>query len=213
MFSGFAAIGTAVWGAAAGSTAAIMAGIATSAVVGAAIGGISAAVMGGDIGKGMLFGAIGGIVTGGIMGGSLAGGGGAATMDTMVVGGQGAGGLGAGSFGTPTVAGATYSAETAGGFVGAGAEGGLLGGTKKLAGDISTNMIGEKVIDFALGGLIEDPEMAYGQTKEGFLAQLASNERRTATTAGAAQKAQHNWGITEAGIRYAGDEAFGLQEL
>lgn len=40
--------------------------VATFAVVGAAVGGLTAAVMGGDIGKGMLFGAIGGAVMGGI---------------------------------------------------------------------------------------------------------------------------------------------------
>lgn len=40
--------------------------VASYAVVGAAIGGLSAAVMGGDIGKGILFGAIGGAVAGGV---------------------------------------------------------------------------------------------------------------------------------------------------
>ena len=36
-----------------------------------AIGGLTAAVTGGDIGKGLLFGAVGGVVTGGLAGGSL----------------------------------------------------------------------------------------------------------------------------------------------
>lgn len=44
------------------------AGILGGAVIGAAIGGLTTAVMGGDIGKGVLFGAIGGAVMGGISG-------------------------------------------------------------------------------------------------------------------------------------------------
>jgi len=210
MFSGLAAIGSTVWGLAAGSTAAFLAGVATSAVVGAAIGGISAAVMGGDIGKGMLFGAIGGIVTGGIAGGSLVGGTGAATA-----GGGGTGGIGMSQSAMVAGAGSTeiYGSAAATGLAEGGAATGLLSGTKELSMDIGSNMIGEKVVDFAIGGLMEDPEMRYGDTKEGFLAQLASNERRTNTTAAAAKGAQHNWGITEEGIRYAGDEAFGLKEL
>lgn len=44
------------------------AGVLGGAVIGAAIGGLTTAVMGGDIGKGVLFGAIGGAVMGGISG-------------------------------------------------------------------------------------------------------------------------------------------------
>ena len=74
MPAGFAAIGTiGLFSGMAGAIGTIATGVIVSAVVGAAIGGISAAVMGGDIGKGMLFGAIGGVVTGGIAGEGIAG--------------------------------------------------------------------------------------------------------------------------------------------
>ena len=69
---GFGAIGVAVAGTAivgaATSIAAITVGVITAAVVGAAIGGLTAAITGGSVGKGMLFGAIGGVVSAGLSG-------------------------------------------------------------------------------------------------------------------------------------------------
>lgn len=62
------AIGIAVTGFFGLSVGSITAGIVGGAILGAAIGGISAAVMGGDIGKGLLFGAVGGAVLGGVSG-------------------------------------------------------------------------------------------------------------------------------------------------
>ena len=50
------------------TTSTVVAGIVGSAIIGAAVGGLTAAVTGGSIGKGMLFGAVGGAVMGGITG-------------------------------------------------------------------------------------------------------------------------------------------------
>lgn len=55
----------------AGFATGVAATVIGGAIVGAAIGGLTSALMGGDIGKGMLFGAIGGAVTGGVV--SMAG--------------------------------------------------------------------------------------------------------------------------------------------
>ena len=210
MFSGFAAIGSTVFGLAAGSTAAIAAGIATSAVVGAAIGGLTAAVTGGDIGKGMLFGAVGGIVTGGIMGGSLATSGAGGAIDVTAA--EAAKQMGVNSGTQLALAEGTYGVTAGEALVGGGSMFGQES-IKKLGTDIGTNSIGSKLVDFAVAGMAPEAEMPYGQTKEGFLAQLAANSRDTAAMAGSKVKPQHNWGITEEGIRYSGDEAFKLKTL
>lgn len=61
------AIGTMIAGWLGGSAIAITIGAAVQgAIIGAAIGGLTAAVTGGDIGKGLLFGAVGGAITGGL---------------------------------------------------------------------------------------------------------------------------------------------------
>ena len=62
------AIATALAGTVGTGIAGAIGGALMGATIGAAIGGLGALVMGGDIGKGMLFGAIGGAVTGGITG-------------------------------------------------------------------------------------------------------------------------------------------------
>ena len=210
MFSGFAAIGSTVFGLAAGSTAAIAAGIATSAVVGAAIGGLTAAISGGDIGKGILFGAIGGIVTGGVMGGSLATSGAGGAIDVTAA--EAAKQMGVNSGTQLALAEGTYGVTAGEALVGGGSMFGQES-IKKLGTDIGTNSIGSKLVDFAVAGMAPEQELPYGQTKEGFLAQLAANSKDTATMAGSKVKPQHSWGITEEGIRYAGDEAFKLAEL
>lgn len=78
------------------------AGILGGAVIGAAIGGLTTAVMGGDIGKGVLFGAIGGAVMGGISG----------TMSTAVTSttATGPGSLSGGALSTGAVSQRTMSA-------------------------------------------------------------------------------------------------------
>ena len=78
------------------------AGILGGAVIGAAIGGLTTAVMGGDIGKGVLFGAIGGAVMGGISG----------TMSTAATStaATGPGGLSGGALSTGAVSQRTMSA-------------------------------------------------------------------------------------------------------
>lgn len=53
---------------AATATGTLVAGVIGSAIIGATVGGLTAAVTGGNIGKGLLFGAIGGAVMGGITG-------------------------------------------------------------------------------------------------------------------------------------------------
>ena len=78
------------------------AGILGGAVIGAAIGGLTTAVMGGDIGKGVLFGAIGGAVMGGISGTMST----AATSATAT----GPGGLSSGALSTGAVSQRTMSA-------------------------------------------------------------------------------------------------------
>lgn len=78
------------------------AGILGGAVIGAAIGGLTTAVMGGNIGKGVLFGAIGGAVMGGISGTMST----AATSTTMT----GPGGLSGGALSTGAVSQRTMSA-------------------------------------------------------------------------------------------------------
>ena len=80
----------------------VSAGILGGAVIGAAIGGLTTAVMGGDIGKGVLFGAIGGAVMGGISG----------TMSTAATStaATGPGGLSGGALSTGAVSQRTMSA-------------------------------------------------------------------------------------------------------
>lgn len=86
----------------AGFLTGVGAAVLGGAVIGAAIGGLTAAVMGGSIGKGVLFGAIGGAVMGGISG----------TMSTAATStaATGPGGLSGGALSTGAVSQRTMSA-------------------------------------------------------------------------------------------------------
>lgn len=116
---------------------AITAGVIGGAIVGAAIGGITAAITGGSIGKGLLFGAIGGAVLGGI--GAWAAGGSGVSGTAFTQGVTNAGATGAvDSFGGVSVG--TIGGETSGTV--AGITGGLKGGLWQGAGAAAVTTAG-----------------------------------------------------------------------
>lgn len=96
MAIGAAGIGGAIVGAvstatfAAGAIGTIIATAINGALIGAAIGGISAAITGGSIGKGILFGAVGGAVTAGLGAWASGAGGAGGTLGSGVGTGSGA---------------------------------------------------------------------------------------------------------------------------
>lgn len=195
MPQGLGLIGVAVAGAfgagsiLATSLTAIAIGAVTSAVVGAAIGGLTAAITGGDIGKGLLFGAIGGVVTGGLAGGQIVG---AIAPESLSVS---TGAIGQGAFSATTdamfAAGAT---EAGGGALSLGTQG-IMAGT------------GPALVNAFGAGLTPEEELPYSQTKEGYLEGLASQERQTAMAANKSTGAEMPWPNTEAGAKYlAGQE-------
>lgn len=148
----------------------LSAGVATftatviqGALVGAALGGISAAVMGGDIGKGILYGAVGGAVMGGISGwGSLGtelgsastvtGGGVTATADAgrFVV--TGPGGEVLGTAGSVTAPGGGTILPT-----------GAKSGVSALSGTLSKEFLAESAL--GLGGQVLQGMGAEGQAE------------------------------------------------
>lgn len=177
--------------------ATITAGVITSAVVGAAIGGLSAAVMGGDIGSGLLFGAIGGVVTGGLAGGAIVEGLGLGAVSTEAMAMEAAMGIGEGigaTMGAAVVPGAApiTGAVTAGiGAAEAGslvAAGGLFGGSMNIGKLLNVSNVGDKLLDFAIGGLKEDPEVPYSQTKEYLDRQLEAEEEALEKRIASAEK-------------------------
>lgn len=170
MPAGFAAIGGAALFGGLQGAAAIVTGIAVSAVVGAAIGGLTAAVMGGDIGKGMLFGAVGGVVTGGLAGGSI-------------MNGLGLSSSAGNSIGTISMGSADAVYTSAGGqLMGSLGEQGGVAAISQAATATGPKVFGGgsiigKMFEGSGGALISgvgaafapEPEMPFGQTKEGVL--------------------------------------------
>lgn len=163
------------------------------AIVGAAIGGLTSAVMGGDIGQGMLYGAIGGAVLGGISGmGSL----GSTATEVTALGGQQVTTVGGSSASQLAAAEAamTKGIGAAGGGVtaaGSGAAGSGIG-----AGLFSNEMIAQGALQ--LGGSVlegigaeKQAEMGAEEAQKNREAEmamldkkLASAERQTAMSSG-----------------------------
>lgn len=211
----FGAIGAAVAGSLAGATiaatslGAIALGVVTTAVVGAAIGGLTAAVTGGDIGKGMLFGAIGTVATAGIMSGI-----GAAT-GTM---GNGTFGIGAqGLQSTGWAGGQVFDSVTGEVFAGTAKEatsglfGNALGGILDKGVDTIGGTLLTKGIDFAAGAFTDEPynpnmdpdflrenrEDIQAHDKD--MAKLAASLRGGGGGGGGSKLP---WQSTEAGVKY-----------
>ncbi len=193
----FAAIGSAVGvGVGLGTTfAGVMAGIAVSAVVGAAVGGLSAAIAGGDIGKGMLFGAVGGVVS--VAGGAFIGG---VMKGTTVAS-------------TATPAGSTIGG--AGPFqAGAGSQSALAKGAgQTMFGGVISKEFAKAAVpamfDFVKSGLAPDPEkpqIDYSKTKEGYLAGLKSAEKRQESAS--TGHAPPVWANTKEGVEYQREQDF-----
>ena len=98
---------------AATATGAFVAGVIGSAVIGAAVGGLTAAVTGGDIGKGLLFGAVGGAVLGGITG-AMGGFGGTVASTSVAMGENAVGAMAAqGTTASAAISGVTSGASQA----------------------------------------------------------------------------------------------------
>ena len=160
----------------------------------------------------MLFGAIGGVVTGGIAGGSLAN----AGVSAGTAGGEGALGWGGTSVASQVT---TSSVTTAGASLGGQAVGAssMFGGAfSNQIGNTATNQIGSKLVDAGLGLLTPEPEGTqedFGKTKEGFYAALKSAEDQQRIANEGRSEPQHNWGITEEGIRYRGDQDMALHNV
>jgi len=134
--------------------------VVQSAIIGAAVGGLSAAVTGGDIGKGMLYGAVGGAVLGGI--GAFAG------MGSGGTAGAATGATSAASSvpssvtaGVNAVKGATTGAVVSGGGAGAASGSGLAG--------MLTGKLGESLVTGGLqmlGGALEGKDAAEEADKQ-----------------------------------------------
>ena len=155
----------------AGTGAAILGG----AIIGAAIGGLTAAVMGGNIGKGVLFGAIGGAVMGGISG----------TMAASA---------------TSTTTAATTTTTTAG--AGAGAGGGVvqIGGGAQSAltsTQVTTQGIGSTLVtETTKAGLLENAGSyltvnALTEGVKGYLANEAADKQAEALAEQSELQRQH----------------------
>lgn len=123
------------------------AGLIGGALIGAAVGGIGAAIMGGDIMKGVLFGAVGGAVMGGMQGYFAAGDFGTSGLTDTAIGGGGYGEY------IPTSQGAAYGGVP-------------LEATKKVVEEGSKGFLG-KIGDETMGALVTGGIGLVGDTMQG----------------------------------------------
>lgn len=165
------------------------AGILGGAVIGAAIGGLTTAVMGGDIGKGVLFGAIGGAVMGGISGTLNT----AATSTTAT----GPGGLSGGALSTGAVSQRTMSAAM-----------GVKTASEGAGAAISSTVIKETT----KAGLLENAGAYLGvnaltEGVKGYLANEAADEQAKALAEQSELQRQHEKDMLQ--MKLDADEAGG----
>lgn len=193
-FSTFGAIGAAVGAGAATSAGAIVAGMAITAVVGAAIGGLAAAVTGGDIGKGMLFGAVGGLAMGfasGIVGGLFG------TAGSTVAG-PGAGqGMSVGSS-EAAVAAADVGRTAVVGAAGGQTAGGVMSKLGEVALEGTINTGGQMLMGMSAEDQAADlakAKLAADNADRELKAQIAANNHEAAMK----DQPHPNWDAQEAG--------------
>lgn len=193
-------------------------GVLATAAVGAAIGGITAAVTGGDIGKGMLVGAVGTVAAVGIASGIGAAMGGSGTFGMATLGetvsgtvptsglGMAAEGAGAGGYMTqhvPGAAGAIPAAAPAGptstGFFG-----------------MNSDTIAGQLFGAGLEGVksffADDPDVDWRTTEEGVRFQAGADleRQRVASSASRSSTASTPWANTKEGAMWLKDEDFKL---